>query len=111
MFNNKLGHIKIQRPKEMMSYVLLFSYSPSLLDHLRANTFKSFSTTLKTRNLMQTELLLVRNQNMMSNIRKATVKAQELSMLKLSCPNNLPFGVQVLVLRNACADCNASMSI
>lgn len=80
----------------MMSYVLLFSYSPSLLDHLRANNFKSFSTTLKTRNLMQTEFLLVRNQNIMSKIRKATIKAQELAMLKLNCPNNLPFGAGVI---------------
>lgn len=86
----------------MMSYILLFSYSPSLLDHLRANTFKSYSTTLKTRNLMQTEFLLVRNKNIMSNIRKATIKAQELSMLKLSCPNNLPFGAGVSFKKCVC---------
>lgn len=111
MFNNKLGHIKVQRTKEIMSYALIFSYSPSLLEHLRAKTFKTFSTTLKTRNLMQTEFFLVRNQIQIPNIRKVTIMAEELAMLKLSVAQIIYLLVQVLVLRNVCADCNVSMSI
>lgn len=46
MFHNKLGHIKIQEPKEMMNYVLVFPYSPSLLEHLRARKSKRLSLSI-----------------------------------------------------------------
>lgn len=86
----------MQKPKEIISYVCPCSCSPSLLEHLRANTFKSFSMTLKKRYLMQTEFLLVRNQNIIPNIRKVTIKAQELAMFKPSVAKIIYLLLQML---------------
>ena len=60
---------------------------------------------------MQTEFLLVRNENKIPNIRKVTIKMQELAILKQSVAQIIYLLVQVLVLRKVCADCHVRMSI